>query len=567
MKSLENQVDALFAEWDRPNTPGCVLGIIKGGELVYARGYGMANLDYDIPITPDSVFTIASMSKQFTALSILLLAQRGNLALDDDIRKYVPEIPDYGHTICIRHLIHHTSGIRNETTLMGMANRYLDTNEEVLRLLARQKSLDFQPGDEHVYCNSGYLLLAEIIKRVSGQSLNQFAQEHIFEPLGMANTQFADDYRRVVKNRAISYSRNTDGNFQRYVITDELMGPTGVLTTVGDLYRWNQNFYHYQVGGSELVAQMQTPGRLNSGAELHYACGLAHGAYRGLKIVWHGGLVQGFRSQMIRFPEQNFTAICLANIEGFSPTRLIHQVADIYLADAFTEAKAAFIELPPERLQEVVGVYYDYTAGFNVELLMRGSMMLAEVFGAPIPVAPIRATPDSIVLRELGGPLAMEIEVKQPLRPRSVQAFPDQPWRLNMQVSFHKPPPMFAWAVDAPDADELAEYVGAYTSDELQATYEITVQDGALHVTVGSEPPYPLKPGRGDLFRLAGGVLGFTRNEAGQVAGFTRTEPMARNIYFRKAEFRPDRQDMQGDACHAGRSGAEKLTREGQKHQ
>ncbi len=534
---LTSQVDALFAQWDRPDTPGCVLGIIKEGELVYARGYGMANLDYDIPITPDSVFTIASMSKRFTALAILLLAQRGDLSLDDDTRKYVPEIPDYGHTITVRHLIHHTSGIRSHTTLMEMANRDLFTNEEVLHLLARQSSLDFQPGDEHVYCNSGYLLLAEIIKRVSGQSLNQFAQEHVFEPLGMANTQFADDYRRVVKDRAISYGRNAAGSFQRYVIADEIMGPTGVLTTVHDLNRWDQNFYHHRVGGPELVAQMQTPGRLNSGAAIHYASGLAHGAYRGLKIVWHGGLVQGFRSQMIRFREQNFTVICLANLEGFSPTRLIHQVADIYLADAFIETKAAFIELPPERLQELVGVYCDDRTGFNVELLMRGSMILAEVFGAAFPVAPIRATSDSIVLQELGGPLAMKIEVKRP-SPDSRRAGPEQPWRLNMQVSFHKPPPMFPIVVDVPGAEELAEYAGAYTSDELQATYKMTVQDGALHVTVGNEPPYPLKPGQGDLFRLAGGVLLFTRGEAGQIAGFSRTGPMARNITFRKDGFR-----------------------------
>ena len=530
MKPLTKQVDALFSEWDKPDAPGCALGVIQDGELVYAQGYGIANLDYDLPITPDSVFTIASMSKQFTALSILLLAQRGALSLDDDIRKYMPEFPDYGHTIRIRHLIHHTSGIRNYTTLMGMADRNLQTNEEALHFLARQKALDFQPGDEHIYCNSGYLLLAEIIKRVSGQLLNQFAQKQIFEPLGMTNTQFADDYKRVVKNRVVGYGCNADGNFQRYVITDELMGPTGVLTTINDLHRWNQNFTHHQVGGSELIAQMQTPGHLNNGAELHYAFGLAHGTYRGLKIVWHGGQVMGFRSQMIRFPEQDYTVICLANIEGFSPTRLLHQVADLYLPAAFTEEKAAFIELPPERLQEIVGGYSDETTGFNVELLIQGNRVFAEIFGAHFPVAPIRSTPNSIALRELGGPLAMEIEVKRP--------FSNHPQRLDMQISFHKPPPMFAFAVDTPTPEKLAEYVGAYTSNEIQTTYKMSILNGVLHVAdESSNPPYPLKPGRNNSFRLAGGVIQFTRNEAKQITGFTRTEPMARNITFRKAGF------------------------------
>jgi CubicO group peptidase (beta-lactamase class C family) len=526
------QVDAIFAQWDKPDTPGCVLGIIKEGELIYTRGYGMANLDYDIPINAGSVFRIASMSKQFTAACILLLAQRGELSLDDNLRQYVPEIPDYGHTITLRHLIHHTSGLRNNFTLMNLSGQTLEgyyDNEDMTALMARQKALDFRPGDEHVYCNSGYVLLAEIVKRISGQSLKQFAQENIFTPLSMNNTQFADDHTRVVKNRVTSYGRNAQGGLRRFLITDDLVGPTGLLSTATDLYRWDQNFYHAQVGGPEFVAQMLEPGRLNNGKELHYASGLALGAYRGLRMVWHGGKMFGFRSQMIRFPQQAFSVICLSNQEGFSPARRIQQVADIYLAEAFPEPKAKFIELPASTLEEALGVYGDESIGFFVEFFRRQEKWMMEVFGSPVPVAPVESIRtkqgEMIVLQELGGPFAMIFRLQRPAT--------GEPWFLDMEMSFHKPPRLFPLEIDAPDADRFTEYVGAYTSDELQTTHKIILQDNSLRVRIGGNPATPLRPGRGDFFRVEGGALRFTRDEMGQVTGLTRTGAMARNIHFK----------------------------------
>jgi CubicO group peptidase (beta-lactamase class C family) len=527
---LADQIDALFAPWDRPDAPGCALGVIRDGELMYARGYGMANLDDDLPITPDSAFQIASMSKQFTAASVLLLAQRGALALDDEVRRYVPEIPDYGTTITLRHLLHHTSGLRSVTSLMGLAGQNFEgfyTNADMIALLARQKALDFVPGAEHVYCNSGYVLLAEVVARASGRSLREFAQENIFDPLGMAHTRFSDDHSAVVKNRVISYAPRSDGSYRRFVKNDDVLGSTGVVSTVNDLYRWDRNFYEPKVGDVEFLAQMLAPGVLNDGQRIHYACGIAHGAYRGLKIVWHGGLELGFRSQMMRFPAQRFTVICLANQQGFAATRLIQRVADLFLADVFPEPALTAAQPMPiseRQLAEILGVYLHPATGFNVALIRRGETLFAEIFGAAIPMAAVGVSAHTLLLQELAGPLEMDFKLERAAQGR--------PWRLNMTISMHRPPTLHPIAVVSPAADELAGYAGAFYSAELDVTYEIAVEDGRLTVWYAKEPPFPLQPALADVFRAGSGAFFFERDAEGKVAGLRVTDPLARNIRF-----------------------------------
>jgi CubicO group peptidase (beta-lactamase class C family) len=243
---LNEKVDKLFAQWDKPDSPGCALGVIKGGKLVYKRGYGSANLDYNAPLTSESVFYIASTSKQFTAASILLLVRRGAISLDDDIRKYFPELPKYEAPITVKHLVHHTSGVRDYLELMGMADRRMDGpfgNEVAVELIARQKGLNFKPGERFLYSNSNYVLMAEIVRRASGKSLREFADENIFRPLGMTNTHFNDDLTAVVKNRVVSYAPISPGRFRQFVKTIEAMGDGNLLTTVEDLAKWDQNFY------------------------------------------------------------------------------------------------------------------------------------------------------------------------------------------------------------------------------------------------------------------------------------------------------------------------------------
>lgn len=347
-----DKVDKLFSKWDSTISPGAALAIIKDGKIIYKRGYGMANLEHNIPLTSTSVFRIGSTSKQFTASCIAILSLQGKISLDDDIRKYIRELPKHERPITIRHLIHHTSGIRDYLTLAdiaGLPNDYFYTPEDTVELLSRQKGSNFPPGEEHLYSNSGYFLLGVIVERVSGKSLNDFAQTHIFKPLGMKNTHFHDDHTMIVKNRADGYSPLKKG-FRIDMTTLDHVGDGGVFTTVEDLFLWDQAFYSYKLG-KELLELIQTPGMLNNGEKLEYAFGLDINEYKGLKRVSHSGGFAGFSAQMVRFPGQKFTVVCLANLGTISPSRLCRQIADIYLADKLKKAEKA-----PEKKEKVKAV-------------------------------------------------------------------------------------------------------------------------------------------------------------------------------------------------------------------
>ena len=342
--SLTEKVDKLFVSWDKLDSPGCALGIIRDGELIYVRGYGMANLEHNIPITSKSIFRIGSTSKQFTAMCLALLEEEGKLSLDDSLRKFLPQMPEYADKITIRHLIHHTSGIRDYLTLAtiaGMRDTDYFTDAEAVDLLARQKELNFAPGEEYLYSNSGYFLLSQIVKKASGISLREYAEEKIFQPLGMTHTHFHDDHTEIVENRASGYAPKKGGGFVISMTTLPMTGDGGVFTSVEDLFLWDQNFYDNKLGtgGQRLIGKIQTPGILNSGEKLDYAFGLNIKKHRGLTLVGHGGSFVGFRADMIRFPEQRFSVICLANLNRFNPSVMARKVADIYLADIYKEKR------------------------------------------------------------------------------------------------------------------------------------------------------------------------------------------------------------------------------------
>jgi CubicO group peptidase (beta-lactamase class C family) len=283
------------------------------------------------------VFHVASMSKQFTAASILLLAQQGKLSLDDDVHKYIPELPDFQERITLRHLMHHTSGLRDQWALLGLAGwRYsqdLITDDDVMSVVVRQKALNFKPGEKELYSNTGFTLLALVVKRVSGMSLREFTSKNIFEPLGMTHTHFRDDHEEVIKHDALGYEGGTDGKPFRMSLTNfDTTGATSLHTTVVDLQLWDENFYHPRVGGADFTRQMLEKGKLNSGKEQDYASGLSIGTYKGLVTVGHGGADAGYRSDMERFPEQHFGAAVLCNAAEAAPGSLLRQVADIVLA-------------------------------------------------------------------------------------------------------------------------------------------------------------------------------------------------------------------------------------------
>jgi CubicO group peptidase (beta-lactamase class C family) len=371
--ALTDKADALFRTWDKDNSPGAALGIFQDGRIIYARGYGMANLDYNIPITPQTVFRVGSVSKQFTAMCIALLVEQGKVALGDDIRKILPEMPVFEPPVTIRHMVHHTSGVRDYLILQGLAGRsggYYYTSPEVVDLLSRQKSLNFKPGDQYSYSNSGYFLLAQIVGRVSGMRTSDFAKKNIFDPLDMKDTHFHDDPKMIVKNRAMGYLPREEGGFKIHVTQLDMIGDGGIFTTVEDFFRWDQNFYHNRLGmGTQgLIDRVLRLEKLNDGQGNDYAFGLVVSRYRGLRMVSHGGSFVGYRAHYLQFPDQRFSVVILSNLGTFNPGKIASEIADIFLGEQFIEPRRTaneplpvkepvFIKLTNQEMRTFLGEY------------------------------------------------------------------------------------------------------------------------------------------------------------------------------------------------------------------
>jgi CubicO group peptidase (beta-lactamase class C family) len=334
-----DKVDKLFASWDKTTTPGATLAVVRDGRIIYKRGYGMAKIEDGIVMTPDKIFDIGSVSKQFTATCVVMLVRDGKVSLDDNVRKYIPELPDYGTPITVRHLLHHTSGLRDYNALLELAGFRGDSDcpnvDEALDVICRQKKLNYPPGQEYSYTNTGFFLLGQIVERVSGKSLNAFAQEHILKPLGMEHTLFQDDHTQIIKNRATGYEPDGQG-FRLDMSNWDETGDGNIYTSVEDLYLWDQAFYNYKLG-KDVMDMLHTKGTLNDGKSIDYAFGLVVTEYKGLKVVEHGGSWAGFRAGIVRFPDEKFTVICLANLGTTDPSGLCFKVADIYLAGKLKE--------------------------------------------------------------------------------------------------------------------------------------------------------------------------------------------------------------------------------------
>ena len=347
--TLERQVDAVMAGWAKPDSPGCAVGVLQDGTLAVAKGYGQADLERGVPIGPASVFDIASTSKQFTAAVIALLAQEGKLSLDDDVHRFLPELPRYEAPITIRHLLHHTSGLRDYTDVMALEGWQMEdwtTSEQALATIVRQKELNFRPGAQHLYSNTGFFLLSVIAARAGGKPFPDLARGLIFEPLGMTSTHFHADHRLLVKDRAIGYAPR-DGGWALSMSDWEQTGDGSVLTTVEDLARWVRNFDDPKVGGKALIDELQRKGKLTSGEEIDYAEGLRHAPYRGLATVGHSGSWAGYRSNVLRFPSEKTAVIVLCNAENSEAGALARKIADAVLGDRLGPGVAPSPEAPP----------------------------------------------------------------------------------------------------------------------------------------------------------------------------------------------------------------------------
>jgi len=517
------EIDKVFAAYEKPGRPGCVVGVLRDGEVVYTRGYGRADLEHNVPAAPETIFELGSVSKQFTAAAVLALASQGKLSLDDDIRKHLPDIPDFGSVITIRHLLHHTSGLRDQWGLLDFEGRpagtVVHTMGEILDLVSRQKDLNFRPGDEYLYSNTNYSLLAWIVRRAGGRSLADFSRDVIFEPLGMSHTQWRDDFRRVVPGRAQAYSGGPKATFLLDMPFTDVYGNGGLLTTVGDLLTWAENFWNPRILGRELLDEMQTPGRLNDRTPIAYAMGLGVSEYRGLRQVTHGGSTAGYRAYLVRYPAEHTAVAILSSYAGTDPGDLAHKVTDILLADRLGEKPTVRpVKLTPERLGELAGLYRDGQTDAILRLSVKDGGLAIEGGRARklLPVASDRFLMENGTAcdfdRSADGTVTMR-EVPQADRPST--------YTRVEQVR--------------PDPDELREYEGRYWSDELDVTYAVAMDNGRLTVRLRPEPALPLEPTYKDGFspRGSGGIsLRFTRNAAGEVDGFLISSGRVRHLKF-----------------------------------
>lgn len=513
-----DRVDKIFARWDKTNSPGCALAVIQKGKIVYQRGYGMADLDHDLAITPESVFHVASVSKQFTAAAIVLLAQQGKLSLDDPVRKHITELADFGKPLTIRHLIHHVSGLRDQWTLLTLSGWRLSEDvvrdEDVMYLVSRMKELNFPPGERYLYSNTGYTVLAQIVKRVSGKSLREFTTQNIFGPLGMQRTFFRDDHLETVKNMAYGYQQ-TGGRFRQSIPHYDTTGASSLLTTVGDLALWDENFYSGKVGGQAFLEQMMATFTLNSGKTIDYRFGQLATKFRGLSVVEHSGSDAGYRAHYMRLPGERFSVACLCNLP-IDPGSLSREVAASYLEGKLgPEPKRDSpqpIEISPSELPKYTGLYWNPDDEEVLRIEQRDGKLGIRFtgFAALTPIASGRfrtqPPPDQEITFVENG---LQLKAAGSAESRDYRRV--EPWT---------------------DPD-LAAFGGDYYSEEIDSTYRIELREGKLVLHRKKQRTHEVQPTFRDSFYSPQlGYLRFTRDGAGKPVSFRLTPGRVQNLKF-----------------------------------
>ena len=518
--SSARAVQAIFANWINPTTPGCAVGVTRRGQIVYRGEFGMANLETATPIGPNTVFQAASIAKQFTAFAVLMLVRDGKLSLDDDIRKYIPELPDYRARITVRHLLTHTSGLRDFFEMLILARGRFEedriTHADMMDIVTRQKALNFAPGSEFLYSNTGYALLEVIVSRVSGKSLRDFAAERIFAPLGMTHTQFRDDYTMLVPGRAEGYGVRGAG-FRSSTPNYDVYGSTNLFTTVGDLLIWTANLDHPRVGDSSMVRQMSTRAILSNGDMSDYGFGLSVWNDRGTTVVEHEGGDPGFRSYLARYLEDSLAVAVLCNRPS-EPVPLGHAIADIY-RDPIRKPPTGGVVTPAKldtaALARRAGVYFQPQTLEVVEVTLREGQLYTRRRGGrqlvPIDVNHFRL-------------YGRETELEFDPSPNSGY--------VARSLTPGRHPVRYEWKAPLTAAlPRLAPYAGNYFSEDLNTTYRVSVSDSTLVFKTGTSEGLVARPVFADTFVIGQLTVQFSRDRTG-VSGFYISHPRARRLAF-----------------------------------
>ena len=534
IQTAGDQIDEIFKEWNTEGSPGASVAVVQNGDIVFKKGYGLANLEYNIANGPNTVFHIASVSKQFTVFAILLLEADGKLSLDDDIRKFIPEVPDFGSTITLRHLATHTSGLRDQWNLLAMAGWQLDdviTKDHVLKLVKRQQALNFQPGDQYIYCNTGFTLLAEVVARVAKQSFAYFTQERIFKPLAMSATLFYDDHERIVKNRAYSYYKSGTG-FKKRVLSYANVGATSLFTTVEDLALWVNNFSELKVGTHEMIEQMDRQTKLSDGEVISGAMGQFVNEYQGHRQIQHGGADAGYRSYLGRFPDQGLSVIVLGNSAQFNASGVALKIADLFLPKSDTIPSDQYsappsresISISKSKLKTYAGSYWNEKSKYMRKIYLNNDTLRYD-----------RGNGFISPLLPLGDGQFQMLRVTSDLK----VSFLEKDQKKLMQVSIDGAEPIVSYAFKPMDQTlaTMQHYAGKYRSEELATEYEFHAQSRNLRVSHSRLPDFQLKPQKTDIFtgnRWYFSLVEFQRDEQGEITGVLVSSDRVKNLWFKK---------------------------------
>ena len=513
--AFDVRVDSIFSRWNT-TTPGCAVGVSHKGRVLLTKGYGMANLEYGVPLGAGSVMESGSVAKQFTSAAIVLLQQDGKLTLDDDIRTHLPEVPDFGARITIRNLLTHTSGLRDQWGLLQLVGNppttQVHTLPLILHLVSRQQELNFPPGSEYLYSNTGYALAAIIVQRVSGKSLAQFSKERLFSPLGMTHTEWRDDYQKVVPGRATAYQRRPDGSYVTLMPFTNVYGNGGLLSTMDDLLKWNDALSNGTVpGGKAMVQALESRMRLTSGVTIAYALGLTNGTWQGRREVAHSGSTAGYQTYLTRFPDDGVSIAVWCNATDANPTAAARRIAALLLPagrPSATPTAASAADAAPwtgRYRNDATDDTFEVGSGANgMTIRMPGGMSVATPAG-------------SMTFRTTN---AFTFAFNGTGAERTARVTDDEGSTSTFRFT------------ETPSNVPLNDYIGTYRSPELGADYTIRTEGEALVLRYAHLPPERLTPTYRDGFSGSGRSIRFVRGASGQVTELRIFAGRVRNVKF-----------------------------------
>ncbi len=517
------EVDLIFSAFNT-HTPGCSVGVAQNGIVVLKGGYGMADLERNVPVTPDTIFESGSVAKQFTAAAVLLLAQQGKISLDDPMRKYLPELADYGSPLTIRQVLSHVSGLREWRPIAifgGLPEgTYVYSNQDILQMASKQHALNFDPGTAYSYTNTGFNIIPILIERVlgNGKSFQIFTRESIFNPLGMEHTRWRDDFRAIVPNRALAY-KHPDGaaGWIQDTPIENIIGAGGLLTTVGDLLLWNENFTHAKVGGPQLVKAQQTPATLSGGHQIPYAAGLTINMVNGLREVSHGGATGGYRTWLGRYPDQAVSVAVLCNSAAANPSKLGRETASLWTGAPAAKPPVTTYTADPAKLEALAGMYRKLRDNTVTRIKWHDGKLTTDPGNTElVPVAASRflaGATEQVILFEGGTPIRM----------RMITPFGE--------ILYERAEPA------EPTATELATLAGEYESSETGTTLKLApgVKAGEMTYRIGSNTPVTLRPSFRDAFETPfGSSIYFVRDVSGKVIAVSAGDDRVWDLRFNR---------------------------------